>query len=81
MLTSWVFVHRVINTAKVFIAMCPQGVTTFISPAWGGRVSDKLLTVHFGYLNKLLPGDCVPADQGFDIAEDVARMQTTLHIP
>ena len=81
MLTSWVFVHRVINTAKVFIAMCPQGVTTFISPAWGGRVSDKLLTVHFGYLNKLLPGDCVLADQGFDIAEDVARMQTTLHIP
>ncbi|XP_065907590.1 uncharacterized protein [Dysidea avara] len=69
------------NTAKVFIAMCPQGVTSFISPAWGGRVSDKLLTVNSGFLNKLLPGDCVLADRGFDIAEDVARMQETLHIP
>ena len=61
--------------------MCPQGVKSFISPAWGGRVSDKLLTVNSGFLNKLLPGDCVLADRGFDIAEDVARMQATLHIP
>ena len=69
------------NTAKVFIAMCPQGVTSFISPAWGGRVSDKFLTVNSGFLNKLLPGDCVLADRGFDIAEDVARVQATLYIP
>ena len=34
------------NTAKVFISMCPQGVTTFVSCAWGGRMSDKHLTVH-----------------------------------
>jgi len=41
------------NTVKVFIAICPQGVISFISPAWGGRVS---MTVNFGFLNKLLPG-------------------------
>ena len=69
------------NTAKVFIAMCPQGVTTFISQTWGGRVSDKLLTVNSGFLNKLLPGDIVLADRGFDIEEDVARMRATLKIP
>lgn len=69
------------NTAKVFIAMCPQGVTTFISSTWGGRVSDKFLTVNSGFLNKLLPGDVVLADRGFDIGEDVARMQATLKIP
>lgn len=68
------------NTAKVFIAMCPQGVTTFISSTWGGRVSDKFLTVNSGFLNKLLPGDVVLADRGFDI-KDVARMQATLKIP
>jgi len=69
------------NTAKVFIAMCPQGVTTFVSCAWGGRVSDKHLTVNSGFLSKLLPGDIVLADRGFDIDEDVARMQATLQIP
>ena len=69
------------NTAKIFIGISPQGVTTFISPAWGGRVSDKHLTINSGFLSKLLPGDIVLADRGFDIAEDVARMQATLQIP
>ncbi|XP_065896091.1 uncharacterized protein [Dysidea avara] len=69
------------NTAKVFISMCPQGVTTFVSCAWGGRVSDKHLTINCGFLSKLLPGDIVLADRGFDIDEDVARMQATLQIP
>ena len=61
------------NTAKVFNT-CQQGVTTFISPAWGGRVSDKFSAVNSGILNKLLPRDCVLADREFDIAKDVARM-------
>ena len=34
-----------------------------------------------GLLSKLLPGDVVLADRGFDIEEDVARMQATLQIP
>ena len=69
------------NTAKVFISMCPQGVTTFVSCAWGGRVSDKHLTINSGFLTKLLPGDIILADRGFDIEEDVARMQASLKIP
>ena len=69
------------NTVKVFIAISPQGVTTFISQAWGGRTSDKHLTVCSGFCQKLLPGDIILADRGFDISEDVARMQASLRIP
>ena len=69
------------NTAKVFISMCPKGVTTFVLCAWGGRVSDKHLIVNSDFLSKLLPGDIVLADRGFDIDQNVARMQATLQIP
>ena len=73
--------HKHANTAKVFIAMCPQGLTTFISKTWGGRVSDKHLTLNSDFLDKLLPGDIIVTDRGFDIGEDVARMQASLKIP
>ena len=69
------------NTSKVLLGIAPQGVVSFVSECWGGRVSDKHLTEHSGILKKLLPGDIVLADRGFDIAESVAMMQAQLHIP
>ena len=69
------------NTVKVLIAISPQGMTMFLSDSWGGRVSDKHLTRECGILRKLLPGDIVLADRGFDIEEDVAMMQASLKIP
>jgi len=71
--------HR--NTAKILIGIIPQGTVAYISEAWGGRVSDKYLTEHCGILQKLLPGDIVLADRGFDIADSVASMRAELHIP
>lgn len=69
------------NTVKVLLGITPQGVVSFISEAWGGRVSDKYLTEHCGILKHLLPGDVVLADRGFDISESVGMMQARLHIP
>ena len=54
---------------------------SFVSNCWGGRVSDKHLTENSGLLQKLLPGDVVLADRGFDIAESVGTVQAKLHIP
>ena len=69
------------NTVKFLIGVTPQGVTSFISKAWGGRVSDKYLTENSGLLRRLLPGDIVLADRGFDIADSVGFYQARLHIP
>ena len=66
------------NTCKVLIGIVPQGTVAF---AWGGRSSDKYITEHCGILKKLLPGDVILADRGFNIAESVGTMQARLHIP
>jgi len=69
------------NTAKYLIGIAPQGMITFISNGWGGRTSDKRLTEGSGFLDNLLPGDIVMADRGFNIAEVLSVMNTSLLIP
>ena len=45
------------NTVKVLLGITLQGVVTFASEPWGGRVSDKHLTERCGIMDNLLPGD------------------------
>lgn len=69
------------NTIKFLIGIAPQGVITFISEAFGGRVPDKRITEQCGLLDKLLPGDKVMADRGFNISESVGLSCAELIIP
>ena len=72
--TTWSnYKHR--NTAKVLIGITPQGTVAFVSDAWGGHASDKYITENSGILKKLLPGDIILVDRGFDRAESVGTMQ------
>ena len=68
------------NTCKVLIGIVPQRTVAFVLEAWGGHASDKYITEHCGILKKLLPGDVILANRGFDIAESVGTMQARLHI-
>jgi hypothetical protein len=69
------------NTVKYLIGITPQGAISFISCGYGGRVPDKHLTENCGMLNKLLPGDIVLADRGFDIKESVGLCCAEVKIP
>ena len=66
---------------KFLIGITPQGAISFLSKAWGGRSSDKKITENCGLLSKLLPGDVVLADRGFDISESVGMMCAEVKIP
>ena len=69
------------NTAKYLISITPQGVISFISNGYGGRVSDKYIVETSGYLLHLSPGDVVLADRGFDVNDTFALCGATLDIP
>ena len=69
------------NTVKFLIGIAPQGVITYISKGWGGRVSDLYLTNNCGFLQQLMPGDCVLADRGFTIHEGAGLYYAEVKIP
>ena len=60
------------NAVKFLISTTPQGVVSFISKGWGGRVSDKYLTENCGILTHLQPGDQILADHGFTMQDSVS---------
>ena len=68
------------NTVKILLGIVPQGVIAFVSESWSVGGSDKYLTEHCGILRKLLPGDVILVDRGFDIADSVGVMKAQLNI-
>ena len=59
------------NTIKHPIGISPAGAVMFFSEGWRGRVSDKQIILKSGFLSKIMPGDCILADRGFLIEEDL----------
>ena len=69
------------NTVKFLIGVAPQGVISFISKGWGGRVSDVHLTQNCGLLENMLPGDLILADRGFTIQESAGMYCAQVKVP
>ncbi|XP_057310316.1 uncharacterized protein LOC130648294 [Hydractinia symbiolongicarpus] len=68
-------------TMKYLIGITPAGAVSFLSRGYGGRISDKEITTQSGFLDKLQHGDCILADRGFTIAQDLATRGAYLKIP
>ncbi len=69
------------NTIKYLVSIAPCGLIMFISPAYGGRCSDKFITAKSGFLEYLRPGDEVMADRGFTITDLLYERKVKLVIP
>lgn len=69
------------NTAKVLIGVAPNPAITFVSSAYGGRSSDKNITMDSGILDQCDPYNMVQADKGFCIRDECAARFLSLHIP
>lgn len=71
--------HR--TTIKYLIGITTTGVIIFISDAFGGRASDKFITINSTLLDNLKDGDVVLADKGFLIESEVEACGASLKIP
>ena len=69
------------NTGKVLAGITPSGAFSFISPMYGGSISDRQLFIESGLLEKLDPGDSIMADKGFNISDILECNGVTLNIP
>ena len=69
------------NTVKVLIGITPQGSISFVSEAWGRRISGVYITENSGILNNLLIGDQVLAERGFTISDYVGLYCAELKLP
>ncbi|CAN9511405.1 unnamed protein product [Ophioblennius macclurei] len=66
---------------KYMIGITPQGSISFVSKGFEGRVSNKHLIEQCGILNKLLPGDMVLADRGYNVGDEVGLMCAEVKSP
>lgn len=68
------------NTVKVLVGSTPGGLTSFISPAYGGSASDRQLVERSLLLNLCEPGDSVMSDKGFNVQDLFASRDVTINI-
>ena len=56
---------------KRLLVITPSGAVSFLSAGWGGRASDKEITLNSGFLDKVTFGDHVLAGRGFLVEEEL----------
>lgn len=70
------------DTVKFLVGLSPNLGVNYVSKAWGGRSSDKHITLMSDTLmNGLSPGETVMADRGFNISGDLKKKGVKLVIP
>jgi hypothetical protein len=70
------------DTVKFLVGLSPNLAVNYVSKAWGGRSSDKHITLNSDTLmNGLSSGQTVMADRGFNISGELKKKGVKLLIP
>ena len=69
------------NTVKYLIGVTPVGAVSFLSHGQGGCLSDKKITLKSKFIDYSQHGDCIRADRGLTVAEELASCGATFKIP
>ena len=69
------------NTLKFLISVAPNSTITYVSPTYGGRLSDKHIVMITQFLDLFDPHDMIMADKGFPIQEDCSFRSLQLLVP
>ncbi|XP_064486007.1 uncharacterized protein LOC135398538 [Ornithodoros turicata] len=69
------------NTMKFLIGITPNGLISYVSECWGGKVSDKQPVLQTDFTQHLQYGDAVMADRGFNVAEELGALGVQLVVP
>ncbi|XP_069139342.1 uncharacterized protein [Argopecten irradians] len=69
------------NTIKVLVGTTPGGLVSYISPAYGGSVSDRQIVERSNLTRICDPGDSIMADKGFNVQDLFAVRDVAINIP
>ncbi|XP_047021860.1 uncharacterized protein LOC124631486 [Helicoverpa zea] len=67
--------HKKSKTIKYLVSCTPNGLVNYISPGYGGRITDTCLVESCDFIKCLQPGMCIMADRGFKQVEPYLRQQ------
>lgn len=73
--------YKSTNTLKVLIGISSNGTVTFVSDAYGGSISDRVLFEKCGLVDLFEEKDIVLADKGFQIQDLLIHKDVTVNIP
>ena len=76
-----VTIRNIIYTLKSLIGITPNSVLLFVSKFSGGRATDIYVTHQSRFLDKVIVGDVILGDGGFDIADDLDVYGAHLKMP
>ena len=73
--------HKDRNTAKAVVGVTPGGLTSYISPGYGGSASDRQIVERSALTLIMEPREAEMADKGFDVQDLFAPLNVSVNIP